>query len=361
MLYFSLIVSSVFLILANLLVWKAKQPLSQIMAISIVVALFSFCSGLIFLPPLLLQAILLGVLVSVWTFRHWRRRTFALLSCAVTLAVYGVLSVIAFQDTMHLQREFAYVSLKDRLPSSAASRPVSPLPPETANRLAEWEDRLKDHRAWMSHHRTEFLRAIHEETVQVFVNQQGFGVGRMSGMERALLRGSLYQQSPIPQPGTSSPSPWVSESLQSGPKPTDGLRSLHEESVLDFANPVGFGFIKDRQHVAGFQEHRIGQLPAPPERWKLQTLDLVGLVVHKEPTAYLSEHLPRMDELRRLQRARWTSLKPPVCPPFNAATISSSATEGKNVACSVPFAPLGNASPATTASAATYSAPSPTR
>jgi len=34
------------------------------------------------------------------------------------------------------------------------------------------------------------------------------------------------------------------------------------------------------------------------DRWKVQTLDLVGLLLHDEPVAYISDHLPSMDELR---------------------------------------------------------------
>src|SRR5260370_2629567 len=32
--------------------------------------------------------------------------------------------------------------------------------------------------------------------------------------------------------------------------------------------------------------------------WLVQALDLLSLLKHEEPVAYLSEHLPRMDELR---------------------------------------------------------------
>jgi hypothetical protein len=69
--------------------------------------------------------------------------------------------------------------------------------------------------------------------------------------------------------------------------------------VIDFVNPKGFGFIKDRRHVAGFQEHQFSRQPDPTQGWALRTLDLVGLVVHEGPVAYVSANLPRMDELRK--------------------------------------------------------------
>jgi hypothetical protein len=89
--------------------------------------------------------------------------------------------------------------------------------------------------------------------------------------------------------------------LQIGPdnsKDADGLLSLHQGRVVDFVNADNFGFMKDRRHVAGFQEHQISQTPTPSEPWTLQTLDLIGVALHEEPVAYVSEYLPRMDELR---------------------------------------------------------------
>jgi hypothetical protein len=84
-----------------------------------------------------------------------------------------------------------------------------------------------------------------------------------------------------------------------------------------FLKLSGAATLKDRRHVAGFLSHRFSQVPDPndsrkmqipgPEstkicelkdRWKVQTLDLVGLLMHGDPVAYVSDHLPSMDELR---------------------------------------------------------------
>jgi hypothetical protein len=50
--------------------------------------------------------------------------------------------------------------------------------------------------------------------------------------------------------------------------------------------------------VAGFQAHQFSAVPQPERRWRLQHLDLVGLLLHVTPVAYVSAQLPRMDELR---------------------------------------------------------------
>ena len=78
--------------------------------------------------------------------------------------------------------------------------------------------------------------------------------------------------------------------------PLDGL---HDDSVVDFVNPMGFGYFKDRRHVAGFDAHRFVNVPRPAERWAIKTLELVGLLLLDEPRVYVSATLPRMDELRR--------------------------------------------------------------
>lgn len=298
MLDFSLVSSSILLILVCLSACKSKRPLSNILSISIAFGLFSLGVCMIALPAVFFQAVAVGILGVVWAWLRWRPRTYVLLSCAATLTVYAVVGVIAWQDTTHLQEEFAYISLEGRLPSPAKPHSAEAMPSTTGDRLNQLEDRYeKENSSWSGQRRTDILRALHENTVEVFVDQPGFGVTRMGGMTRWLLTGA-HQRQPIPQPGIPSPSPWVSTPDQSQKAATNGLRSLHEASVLDFANPANFGFIKDRQHIAGFREHQFTEIPAPQERLALVRLDLVGLVLHKEPVAYISENLPRMDELR---------------------------------------------------------------
>jgi hypothetical protein len=68
--------------------------------------------------------------------------------------------------------------------------------------------------------------------------------------------------------------------------------------VVDFTDPQGFGYVKDRRHVAGFQSHYLSDVREPGERWHVETVELVGLLLHPEPLAYVSANLPRMEELR---------------------------------------------------------------
>jgi hypothetical protein len=80
---------------------------------------------------------------------------------------------------------------------------------------------------------------------------------------------------------------------------------MHEVGLVDFLNPGGFGYVKDRDHVAGFQEHQFRDMPElDPEtpqtqRWRIIKLELVSLLKYPRPVVYLSQHLPRMQELRQ--------------------------------------------------------------
>jgi hypothetical protein len=77
--------------------------------------------------------------------------------------------------------------------------------------------------------------------------------------------------------------------------------------VRDFINAGGFGYVKDRKHVSGFQSHQFHRMPslASPDhgnvRWQVCSLQLLSLIKHDEPRAYISEHLPQMNELRKAE------------------------------------------------------------
>jgi hypothetical protein len=103
-LYFSLVLSGVLLLITNLIAWKAEHPVPTVLATAALFFLVSLGLCQIVLPPILLQAALLGTIVSVWGWRRWRRSVFFSLSCAATLLVYGVFGAVAFQETRQLQK-----------------------------------------------------------------------------------------------------------------------------------------------------------------------------------------------------------------------------------------------------------------
>ena len=118
--------------------------------------------------------------------------------------------------------------------------------------------------------------------------------------ENKLKEDVRASNAPVPQP---VPRAYPIESLQPG-EPTRevavpyGLQALHQNSVVDFSYPGGQGYARDRRHVAGFLTHGFSKVPVPDDEWAVQTLDLLSLLCHPEPVAYVSAALPRMDELR---------------------------------------------------------------
>jgi hypothetical protein len=185
--------------------------------------------------------------------------------------------------------------MEGRLPAPKPVPGGAPLPPATAQRLSRLEEEIAD-AEHANFYREYQLRALHEHAVALFINSPGFGVARMiHPTESGLTRRS----EPIPlQPGSRFASMWSPGELR---RPTAGdeapLSLMLEDSILDFVNPRGFGYFKDRRHVAGFEAHRFSQVPTPRERWRVQTLELVGLLLDDKPEVYVSAHLPRMDQL----------------------------------------------------------------
>jgi hypothetical protein len=308
MLFISLFFSGLLLLCANCVAFLPNRRIDVFLTIG--VCLNAGLMGVMFFSPVvMLHTLLLLVTLIVWRRGRWRPGYFVLVSLGLTVVVFGAVSWYGFSHLQHLLGKYPYVSLEDRLPSPMAAAPAHSLPEDTAERLSVLEERIdgdySNTRA--DPRRNNFLQQLHEESVNAFINQPGFGVTRMVGLSEVMLRQGLRDKPPLPQPGPRSTAAWSTEALKMQPLPRDGfaaeegsLFQWHQASVIDFIHPGGFGYFKDRGHVAGFQEHQFSRVPEQPERWVLQTLDLVGLVVHDEPVVYVSDHLPRMDELRKV-------------------------------------------------------------
>jgi hypothetical protein len=157
---------------------------------------------------------------------------------------------------------------------------------------------------------------LHESSVADFIESPGFGFARMAEPHRRYI--DLPEDEPIPLPSPRPPLTGFPEGQeeplrlpsslspgQSSPVPEEGaLGQFHRFSVRDFVNERGFGYVRDREHVKGFQSHRfsampeLGKVAGETRRWQVDNLQLISLLKYEEPVAYQSRHLPRMDELR---------------------------------------------------------------
>jgi hypothetical protein len=197
-------------------------------------------------------------------------------------------------ELTELRQQYPMESLEGRLPI----RPAAPDRYAHPERLDKLESNVEDE--WKHHYRSVALRRLHEDSVDTFVNSAGFGVGRVARMvDPRVLREALPDRPPVPQPDYIDPfvPPAVELSDALSNWDTTAIGQLHDDGVIDFLNPRGFGYVKDRRHVAGFQRHAMTKVPAAKSAWAVAHLDLVGLVVHEKPVVYVSASLPRMEEL----------------------------------------------------------------
>jgi hypothetical protein len=301
MLYASLVISLILLLIVNWIVSRSEHPVPGIVFCCLGFALGPGCLMVIF-PAVMWQAGLLSVSLLILLVPRRGKRLYRPLSCVATLIAYSIL----IHDILKTQHEFAelrqqlpYESLEGRLPT----RPLreGPLLCDPM-RLEDLESKI-ERESWYSS-RADSLQRLHEHSVDQFVSSAGFGVGRMgfetSRIDAESLKSAAVETPPVPQPDYFDPSVDLTGagdrdiSQRDGPK----IGRLHELAVIDFVNPLGFGFTKDRQHVAGFQSHRMTKLPDPSDPWKVARIDLISLLLHESPVAYVSTDLPRMNELR---------------------------------------------------------------
>jgi hypothetical protein len=297
MLYFSLILSFILLFVVNLAQFRKRSP-------SLTAAVAGFILGIVpmvmcFMPLLALQGILLflGSLVGVHS--KARARYFLIYSCLVTIGIYAWTGVSAARNLESLRQRFPIEPLVERLPSRRPIATSAPLSASSADFLAGVEKVIFDNPI-SSSFRASSLRLLHEDKVSAFVDSPGFGITRMSYISESSLTAGLRKETSIPQPEPRNA--WNVSSEPPGPAPRGlayyPLNRLHLKGLLDFVNPRGFGLLTERKVLLGFQSHHFSEVPGETG-WTIETIDLVGLVVHKSPVVYVSENLPRMSELRK--------------------------------------------------------------
>jgi len=322
MLIISLILSVLLLLGSNWIVFRAQKQVAKTVGLSMAFVLAPFFLMCILPPVVTVQGLLFSLCVIFM--RNSPRGPFFFLkfSCAATVVAYAIAGSAAWRET----REFArlrslhpYESMVERVPEPRSGSRERPLSAAAALRLVRFETEIRDDEiaGW---YRNTQLKMLHENSVGMFINSPGFGFTRMIRPHESSLTAKYVQE----QPTLSQPGPRVTLAWSPGeferPLANDEafLGWMFEDSVVDFVFARGFGFVKDRRHVAGFFPHQFRFVPAPTSHWKVQddgeskytkapsptrpwklrTLDLVSLLLHEEPAVYVSEHLPRMDELR---------------------------------------------------------------
>jgi hypothetical protein len=152
---------------------------------------------------------------------------------------------------------------------------------------------------WTWYGRRESIEAIHNSTLTAFSKAAGFGSVRMIVIHPLAEHFLPDAVQPILQKMD-----YVAEALSTGLNSSDiktmDVSIMNAESTANFANPSGYGLVKSRTEVAGFQPHRFSKWPSAPQTWDVKRIDLVSLLLHDEPVVYVSNDLPRMADVGKL-------------------------------------------------------------
>jgi hypothetical protein len=266
MLYDALIFSGVLLLAVNIAFRLKSRPKLLTALIVILPAMFFFVG----LPPVMIQAALIGLLglfVRRWEWGTLRYATVTLVATFIAFILTSIPGMTKQVELAKLRERYPFESLEGRLPPTPEQSE-----PKVSARLEEFEEELDKNSSGRAYQ----LERLHERSVRDFVNSDGFGAMRIIGppSERSVARGLHAEPAPF-QP----PNPLYGPTGNT--KPTlEELAKLHSVGVIDFLNPKGFGYIKDRQHVAGFQSHGFSKIPKGGEV-EVARLELVSLLMHK--------------------------------------------------------------------------------
>jgi hypothetical protein len=318
LLYIVVVVSALLLVVTNLIVYRARKPVGKTARFWAAMALGPFFLACV-MPLVAIQVLLLAVATIIWRNSGRGPSYFLRLSCGATLIAYVMAGWLVWKsetEFARLRRFYPFVSMEARVPLIRRGPSQKSITVATAERLGRVEQRIQTDWSWL---REIQLRIIHELAVMHFIDNPGFGNARMVRRpDDWVLASPLGQKPPPLQPGPRVTSTWSPGELERPPaSDIPFLGSIYEDSVSDFVFAAGFGYVKDRRHVAGFLPHQFREVPSltagterqnnidlssgianAAHRWKVRTLDLVGLLLHDAPVVYVSNELPRMDKLR---------------------------------------------------------------
>jgi hypothetical protein len=301
--FFVSIVLSLALLFLMVVPYRGKQPgIANVLigAISLVIGW-----PCLHFPSLSLQYLLLAALFGAKCYWKFSQRAYTVAACVISVVVYCVVSWGMWTDITKLRAKFPYESMETRLVSPRKdATPRRPLVSEVA--LDALEQRVdsdggfyRDYRQRTREFRDGHFQELHERAVLAFINSPGFGIGRFPTLERFLER-LPSEETILAQPTATPPrdNSYQSDNVVT-PEPEWPFQEFHNASVADFVYLEGFGYFKDRRHVAGFRPHQFRSVPNPQAQWRLASLHLIGLVLHHPPAVYVSDSLPRMDLLQK--------------------------------------------------------------
>lgn len=197
------------------------------------------------------------------------------------------------------RKKLAFESLLDRLPKG---KPMAPTKALDADAVKRWET-LERNVSLYQGGRGVLLKALHERTRKFFVESPGAGAGRrVIPPETTLVDDGWPVTGAANQPGKPADFPLSPGEPLTRLEPTEEFHFYHDGGMWDFLHATGFGYVKDREHVAGFRPHGFRYLGVPvheSKRWRVHHVQLVGILRHEQPVVYLTDKLPSMEQVRQ--------------------------------------------------------------
>lgn len=204
----------------------------------------------------------------------------------VMVFFYCVMLLQARSSDLHieaLRAKYTHVSLEDRL------APLTPL--EQTSQASADPDRqdVQPRRRWSSRQRS--LHTLHNGAKRHFISSAGFGIVRMATFHEPSLE--------VPERLRESPDILTPQGLA----PAEAYPLIHSNLSLRFFDADMFGDVDAEGRVAGFEPHALREeesyrsTPSDPATWRIDRLELVGVLRHEEPAVYVLEGLPSMDQV----------------------------------------------------------------
>ena len=282
-------------------------------------ALFGYfvLTGLCLFPTLTLLGLIYVAVPAVWLIARRRRwsqgnAAAAMLGAVVVCFVVALLAFIPkWQHVQQLDHQYPSVPVADLLPYELqpSFTPPGKVRERSVANQSRINDRVRDRRSYDRERVLYSIERVHDGFLRAFEAQSGFGGVRMRRLSLDATPLELPPPQPIPQPSPRPDSTSAGEVATAEPVAEDsGIEEFNQTQVIEFANAEGFGEV-GRDHrgpgspngsrVRGFQSHGFRTLPTGSvgDGWQLARLELVSLLKHDPPAVYLSEHLPRMEEL----------------------------------------------------------------
>ena len=230
-----------------------------------------------------------------------------------------------------LRARYPVVSIRDRLHFQASH-------PQPVVRTPSGQGR--NYRDGFLSQRSRALSELHSNEVHNFINRNGQGMMRSPPPAPSDLRlwenfathidseevDSMLLGEPVidlpPEPEAEGDNDYWQQRLAFSPTgmPTQTIVDFfHQTTAYGFANPTSTGFVENVDEVTGFESHQVrlpekwqGNLRIIDNKeyakehlasfrfdvsWKVNRLQLVGLLMHDDPVVYETETLPDMEEL----------------------------------------------------------------